>query len=230
MIKRLVLMAVILALLFAPSMASAGIIGNVSLTMSASTPYGYARFPSGASGNYYLDYDARLNGSGTLLEIFCVEDATGVSGTTNPYTLLSIDSTLSTFTGNWQRYLAAAYIAESWSAGTVSEATKAAAQIAVWEVMFDGTSSPNLSGGTFTSTAYVSEAAAILSTLPIPSGFLASTRWALAVNPEIAAGGTSFTEGLKYQNYLVPVPIPPTVLLLGAGVLGMIGFRRKFGK
>ena len=105
-LKWLLLIAAFLAV---PLAANAGIIGNVNLTEIYSSPTGSVSFPSGASGNYYLDYDASINGA-SAVEAFCVEDATGPNQTLQ-YTLLTIDSGLTAFGLNALNYMAAAWIA-----------------------------------------------------------------------------------------------------------------------
>jgi hypothetical protein len=229
--KKLTGFLVAAAFLVFPLCANAGIVGNVNLTNYFSDPTGSVSFNSGASyGGYYLDYDVRLNGSGPF-EAFCVENTPGAgNGSVNPYTLLSIDTGLSAFGLMANRHLAAGWIAQTYSAPyTMNEAQKASAQIAVWEVIFDGIGvSSNLVTGSFRSnTIYDAGAGAILDALAIITLPTSISGWALAVNP-VYAGSTIGVS--PYQNYLVPVPIPPTVLLLGAGVLGMIGLRRKVGK
>jgi hypothetical protein len=44
------------------------------------------------------------------------------------------------------------------------------------------------------------------------------------------SSGYSLAVSTDYQDFVVarPVPIPPTVLLLGAGLLGLVGLRRRF--
>jgi hypothetical protein len=217
---------IVAALISFPLCAEAGIIGNLNLQVIYSAPTGSVSFPPGTvSGNYYLDYDVSLNG-GTAVEAFCVENVGAPSGTLQ-YTLLTIDSGLSAFGLDATRYMAAAWIADYYnSTNSSSEDLKAAAQIAVWEVIFDYDNGFNLAGGGFKSSVYITEAKSIWDLKP--SEFLASSEWTLAVNPTVLAGDITV---YPYQNYIVhhPVPIPSTVLLLGVGLLGMIGLRRKFG-
>jgi hypothetical protein len=213
-----------------PIWGNAGIIGNANLQLFYSSPGGNATFPTLGNANWVLDYDVSLN-FGARQEAFCVENASGPSqGVSNSYTLLSIDSGLSAFFAsgvNVNKYLAAAWVAQNYITNLpdTTEAEKASAQIAIWEIIFDY-GSYDLSSGNFRSyNSFNLGAAAILANIPTSPG--PSSNWALAVNPTITADGQ--VNLAAYQNYLVQykVPEPVSLLLLGIGLVGIAGIRRK---
>jgi hypothetical protein len=54
------------------------------------------------------------------------------------------------------------------------------------------------------------------------------TSWKLLVNPTVTAGDIRVQQ---YQNFIVNVPEPTTLLLLGSGLLGLVAVgRKKFRK
>ena len=233
--KRTLGVFLLMLLFICPFSAGATVIGQAQLALDYSAPTGWASFPNGETGTFYLDYDAYVSYNGTSFwsEAFCVEYMDGPpEHSTQDYTLLAIDSNLGDHFSDGaaaaDRFFAAAWIAENYF--NIDDNWKAAAQIAVWEVMFDY-GDYNLSNGEFQSTALNDDAYTILNALKKEGQLTGTNGWALAVNPVLDSDGNLQVGISGYQNYLVknpaPVPEPATMLLLGTGLVGIAGMSRK---
>ena len=157
-------------------------------------------------------YNLLVNGE--HFDAFCIEDQIALHQEL-PYTFSSIAS--------GSLYEQAAWLASSYIDPTTDNSADAAvAQMAIWEIVMEdkaahgwGTEASN--GVIFTSSSVVSNAAnTLLESLAKPQDFDLS-QWSVARN------GDS-------QDFLVhrAVPIPGAVWLLGSGLLGLMGFRRRF--
>jgi hypothetical protein len=165
--------------------------------------------------NLAIDWD-----KGTLNYVpingFCVENAYSTSGDRVTYELIPV--------ADWgQNYKNAAWVFSQYKMNLVSAQ---AAQIAIWELVMDpGNLNPNESNGNFYakfSNGYVDEASYLLNNFNIGNynggGFVIAHSPVSSVNPE------------NPQDYIIYTAEPSILLLLGFGMVGLVGFGRKFRK
>lgn len=176
----------------------------------------WAHLPVGEANYLAGLYNLKVEGTGEIINGFCVDPAWAPSSYTE-YAYKNIA------TGT--DYSKAAYLFDKYLDGGIPQTSlyAAAIQIAIWEIMFDGdnysvTGGPNFyvkDGSSLATLAqsYVNEAKNIV---------FDASEYRLMVSPPT---GDYF--GIYSQDYIVRVPEPGTLLLLGAGLLGLGFFSRK---
>jgi len=116
----------------------------------------------------------------------------------------------------------AAFLAETYAPGDAKH--QAALQLAVWEVLFETSGSYSLTAGT---ARFRNEPADVLS---YAAGYLASLPANVSGYDAWWLRTTDFAGGYS-QDYMVPMPEPGSMALLGTGLLGLAALvRRRFAR
>lgn len=209
--KRAVIFVAILLILILPLAANAGLLGTGDLNVTASGPRG---------GNYYLDYDGSVASSSFgyttgSVEVFCVSKQEGNGGDYKFYTITSdLDNIFGS--GTFGKLSMAAWIADNWTTYVGSadaDLIKGEAQKAIWKIM----GVMDIVG--ITGTDYT-----IYNAAQSHSGY--ASNWYFAYSPSLVGAH-------DYQDFITPgkpTPIPAAMWLLGSGLVGLVGIRRRFIK
>ena len=226
MLKRLISIAIIISWVLAASMVSAN---TVSLAYRGVTDAGTPTIWDPAAnnnaggwvtvyaGNYTISYSTAPD---IIIKGYCVDPHdTYTKGAYTAYDLQPIVK--------GSGFEAAAWVLSQGYGATLA----AAAQVAVWELVWDWAQNRpfDLASGDSRvqnpTPSFVSEVETIYGAAlaGIGPNFDAS-RYVLAANP--VPGGTT-----NYQDFVVPnpnpTPLPATILLLGSGLLGLVVLRRR---
>jgi hypothetical protein len=228
--KRFVFMALIVAVVFAASMASADLVQLKFVDVApGSINVGVDGRGTIVAGLYNLQFYPPVSVAVPTSVSGCCVDPAWASSSFQEYSLSRVAANSS--------YAAAMYLMDKYVT-----TTPALAQVAIWETVWDWSNPVNLSGNNFkllsglditqqnTVIDYVNEAKVAYANGLITTALL--NKYVLAESP------VNNGYGISPQDYIFrsettsvpPVPIPPTVYLLGAGLVGLVGLRRKFRK
>jgi hypothetical protein len=180
---------------------------------------GFSGYISGRYYGYVAGvYNFSVQGTSGTFEGFCIEYQYA-STAYHPYDLVGIIGA---------NQIKAAWLFDQFRTGGLDSYSPnrntlaAATQVAIWEFMTETGSqwevrSTNTDKGvTWTSSAYAGFAQELVG--------LANT------HGDFDASGYRLATNSTYQNYLVPVPLPPAAWLLGSGLIGLVVIRRRMKK
>jgi len=174
------------------------------------------------AGNYILNVNPTAPKSGILISGYCV-DPSYSSQWFQEYTELPITTALNTTSepNGYAGFAAAAWIVSKGYTGTAA----VTAQAAVWELTWDYVYGKpfDLSANNF--RLYSSSSAET----DVKNIYYAALE---AVNHGFVPSAYVIYHNGQYQDFVAQhVPVPPSVLLMGSGLLGLglLGYRRKRG-
>lgn len=233
--KRFLCVAVVLAFVFAASMAyayptvylyEAGVANNHNTTIWAGS---YGKVSGVQTGNYLLDIQYPIGNTAVQYSGYCVEPEESAKSY-QTYELVPIADMGSIISGS---NVVPAFEAAAWILSqNYTGADAASAQAAVWELTWDYSqgNSYSLTTGNFQyfsglTSAQVTNIATFYNAAlaAVAGGYNPGSDYLVAVNP-VGEQGWSL-----YQDYIIPnpVPLPGAMLLLGVGMLRLATYARR---
>lgn len=170
-------------------------------------------------------YNLQEESTNQIFQSFCVENTDAPNGYFAEYAILTLNEFADVYTQ-------AAWVAQEFVTGGLSEigadanARAAAAQLAIWELVFETNDTFNLADGSFSASNSTQQANAnsVLGMLPVVDSNLEAF---LHSNWRVIRSPADQTDPEDPQDYLIRVPEPTSAFLVGAAVASLVAVRRR---
>lgn len=238
-VKKLLTLSVMVLLLFGIILVtSPAIASDITANLYYQTPWKFDSTKWDTSSSWYTDYELRgeySNGSEFNHDVFCIQPELWANAIDGEYTIKGFGTYYSSFDTDYQaNLLKAAWIADeyfsginySWKDFTLG---KSKAQTAIWEVLHGDTDGIDAGNFEFTNhgtpySDYRSDINTIISLAVGKTGLNEGMFGGISVAQINGHQDFAFYDAGSGEN---PVPEPATMLLFGAGLIGLAGVVRK---